>query len=342
MSMVMQPGHLDWIPDVSPQALAASEMTVGDLHGNTLKWIYVCIQNGLMTLPEPQAACYIDLCHRYARAADLTLQDIDDWEKLFQQATYHPKGLWRLLGDELADRGQNDYLTLLLMRQLVKKNVKFEVMLSNHNHLALQSFDNECLRGRQYFQKGQEQSLLHMWSMLEKPGFELQQRMALYIAEEIYKPRLKLVGYHVSIENAAMPVVTLFTHAPVGLETIKALAAQFSVDYQDTDVMAFTACLDHLNQVFQAVLCNRRFADYFILDSATAMQSPVGQLMWARSLAPNVTLTPSHKNFMVRVVHGHVGSAFSSEMSGFYNLDNNVGKGIGVTTDDLMIPMFYQ
>lgn len=49
----------------------------------------------------------------------------------------------RLLGDELADRGANDYFTLKLLEKLQLNKVPVEILLSNHSVEFIESYEKK-------------------------------------------------------------------------------------------------------------------------------------------------------------------------------------------------------
>lgn len=300
------------------------ELTFGDMHGNALKLIYLLVQNGVMNLKADQ---YNSLRSIYNKKNnELELKDIEVFEAILNSTTYNPCALVRLIGDELADRGNNDLFTLLVMRALAKNKVPFRITLSNHSVIALKQFHQEKNDRQNRLIQGQQNSVDQMWALLEQPELKTYKEKALSIVDNIYKPSLCLIDYNIMGERPHQSL-TLFTHAPVGLETIQAIADKFQIRYEDSSIESLTKCIDAINErAFQAFQNQTFTRDYFDPDLyQNDNSSPFAKLFWGRKLE-GFNHQPMGQ-FKVQMVHGHVGP--DDEQTRHYlltNLDNNLGK----------------
>lgn len=89
------------------------QLTLGDLHGNALKLLNTLIKHHVMDLDEKS---YTDFADVYIKKTeDLMPDDMKKFNSILEKITFNPRAkdfFIRLIGDELADRGSNDYFTL--------------------------------------------------------------------------------------------------------------------------------------------------------------------------------------------------------------------------------------
>ena len=87
-----------------------AHITVGDLHGNALRLIYTLIQEGILTLEDPNQ--YQSLKMAYTAMgmpetwSDDGAQYINTFHAILNQATWNNSLALTIIGDELADRGK--------------------------------------------------------------------------------------------------------------------------------------------------------------------------------------------------------------------------------------------
>src|SRR5579883_2145455 len=90
---------------------ANNEFTIGDLHGNALKLLHFLVRQNVINLDEAEYAEFVKLYKKDSK--EITKEDLDViFEKILAKMTANPVGTVRLIGDELSDRGANDYFTL--------------------------------------------------------------------------------------------------------------------------------------------------------------------------------------------------------------------------------------
>ena len=119
----------------APQPLenlnAYTHVSLGDIHGNALKLMYILIEEGVLKVTSEQYATL----HRIYMipVIKLTKEDIKDFENIVSILPINPQKAITIIGDELADRGNNDYFTLLILKKLHKAGLNIDIMLSNHS-----------------------------------------------------------------------------------------------------------------------------------------------------------------------------------------------------------------
>ena len=324
----LRKGHLEKCPQtIAIDNLKQQSLTFGDMHGNAIKLIYLLIENGVMNLNESN---YNHLNEIYKKQPHLlTPNDLEKFDSILHQARFHECGLIRLIGDELADRGNNDLFTLYILRVLHHHNIPFEIILSNHGIVALYKFDQNdeerkrCIIGVPGF--SMQISADNMWACLSKDNFEHIKKDALSIANHIYKPHLRLIGYHIASEQYGKQELTLFTHAPIGLETVRALAEQLGIPYEDDSIEHLVNCINKMNEKISQLIALNQLRTLY--NPEITSSGPFHQIFWARQLPFNFTLKPQG-HFVVNVVHGHVGpDHLETYHENLTNLDGYYGKG---------------
>jgi hypothetical protein len=129
-----------WVKQ-QPYQLPRTEMTLGDLHGNAIKLLYSLTRHGVITNMTP--IHYASLVRIYRLSADqLTRRDIACFNEIIRGLKFNKSCLIRLLGDDLADRGSNDYFTLRIIEKLIDEKVPIEILLSNHSIDFIYAYEN--------------------------------------------------------------------------------------------------------------------------------------------------------------------------------------------------------
>jgi hypothetical protein len=132
-----------------------THVSVGDLHGNALKLIYTLIEEGVLELSEEEqessAHIYIKLRDIYNKPInELRVDDLAKFQDIINKAKVNKNKAVTLIGDELADRGNNDYFTLLVLQKLKEEQVNIEIMLSNHSVEFIRDYENKEFTGQYY------------------------------------------------------------------------------------------------------------------------------------------------------------------------------------------------
>ncbi|MBV53127.1 MAG: hypothetical protein CL816_03560 [Coxiellaceae bacterium] len=144
------------------QANSSSHITLPDLHGNFFKLLNLLIVEGIILILENH---YAEL-HRVIHLP-IEQQSFEDIERciaiLQSDISFNPVRCLRLIGDECADRGINDFWTLCLIDQLYKNLPSMEILLSNHG-----VFFMEYMRDNRNAQNGSEFRLDHHFAQRVK------------------------------------------------------------------------------------------------------------------------------------------------------------------------------
>lgn len=315
---VREAADIDQCPTLmQPLNITADDVTLGDLHGNFLKLLYFLVRQGAISLSPSH---YNALAAHYKTPnADINLQHLLEFKALIQSIIIHPPFLhMRLLGDELSDRGSNDYYTLLLLEKLRQANSRLTIVLSNHGAEFIEAY--ECFVKRYHhlipIHLGPHfaPSLISLNALIQK-GLITEERVFALI-EKAYKPCIRLVDYSIDKKNNGM---TLYTHAAIGLETLRALAQCFFIPFEDKTLDAFCLTLNHINHFFKEKLDKHQAHTLF----QNPRCEPLHTMLWNRSYE-HLERPHQYQGYTLSYVHGH--DSGDTTEGHLYNLDNTLGK----------------
>ena len=231
------PGYDDQHP-----ADASNQLTIGDLHGNAIKLIYFLIHQNVLRLPVPDD--YKVLVRIY-RKGKLSADDLAQFEAILAMMEVNSVGTVRLIGDEMADRGQNDYLTLQVIDLLRRKGVSVEILLSNHSVEFIEAYEKQMPFISERLLYGQAGSMYLLHQLIQD---KLVTREAvLGMVDSSYKPFLRALSYTVSEDKTK---ITIYSHAGIDLSTIEKLANALGVAYCDDTVELLAGTIDRINVEF--------------------------------------------------------------------------------------------
>lgn len=303
------------------------EVTLGDLHGNALKFIHTLLAEGVLVLDPPSD--YKILFDIYM-AKNLNEHHIDLFNDILKKAKVNPDvKCLRLIGDELCDRGRNDILMLYAFSHIFPKLKQYganvEILLSNHAAEFIKAHIRpDKYKPAAFGNKSQKRSylkylktLLYLKKIDEKYGHEI-----LQIIRNVYIPQIKLISYQV-IDSTQ---ICLYTHAPVGLETIRMLAKLYGIPYRDEKITDLCQTIDAINKLFR-------------ISDLQHDHPEIERLTWTRGLKDRLRYLPlEHNGYRVYLAHGHEGltsttDPFASHQMNMFNLD---GSELGKSDKDLV------
>ncbi len=312
-------------------------LSIGDLHGNAIKLIHILRLFGVMTLQN--AADYEVLLNIYDKETMcLTLNELERFKEILDQATINKPGLLIFIGDEFADRGSNDYFTALVLDKLHHSQVAYRIHLSNHGLIALEYITThvrKTLGG-----PGQTQSLDNLIGLFAK--FPTTESTFRAIFSDAYLKHLSLVGYTLKDK------LTIYAHAPIDIYTIEKLAILFGVPIKWDTMDNIVGMIDRINEIALAAINSNTFFKCYINVSsyqrsagATAhmqqydfhsffdrtdpsVSNPIYELLWNRQYETGaISGRLEHDDYLF--VHGHIGKKMVP-LAGYFNLDNCLGK----------------
>ncbi|MGL6029253.1 MAG: Dot/Icm T4SS effector Wip [Legionella sp.] len=264
---------------------------------------------------------------------------VEKFEHFMEQLTVvDKKALVRLIGDELADRGSNDYFTLRVLGLLKSAGVVVHVTISNHSNEFITAY--ERLAKKQGFSAKDDIGDLQKMSFV---GLKLLMEQGLVteadvskLVNDAYKPTLRVIDYELSDDG-----INLFSHAPVSFEMIKHVAAKMKVAYADSSKEALAATIDKINTKFMQEVNENCVHEWCKMtddeqdqelnrDNMTAQQMqdyPLINLIWNRwTDAKDIAEArpANHNGYKINYLHGHDGH--QSKYANVVNLDTDCGK----------------
>lgn len=304
------------------QTSGPGQFTVGDLHGNAAKLLFILFEHGIASgLSEFEYKQMLSIYKTPVNA--LIQQQLIDFSQFLQKMKLAKGYSLRLIGDELCDRGENDYFTLLILERL-KKDIDVDILLSNHGVLFLKAYVFGDFSAVNLY-TGQEQSMHNMHKLLQKEMIEWPR--VKDIIERVYIPSLKLIDYVLSWDSKEL---IIFTHAPAGLEAIEAVARLFQIPYDATSVESLIDSIESINAVIACRLQAKNFhnlydmsGDYVLAPSLE--DDPVLYLMWNRNV--NQIKQPQEiDDCRLTFVNGHDGN--SEQYKNRICLNDVLGKSL--------------
>ncbi|ASQ45998.1 Dot/Icm T4SS effector Wip [Legionella clemsonensis] len=243
------------------------------------------------------------------------------------------KVLIRFLGDEFADRGNCDYLTLRILDFLTTNDLKTTHLLSNHGCEFIYAYEkmvqSSVFENAGFIPDFQTQSIQGLKLLLDNNVISCEKLTTLI--NRSFKPSLKILDYTLNEHG-----ISLFTHAPVRFDSIELLARRLDVIYDGSTKEALGRTIDQINHQFSSFVNSNNIHTLFstaeIKDVAhmTAEERvawPAVYLTWNRWTAmKDIEETrPAGKNgYSLTYVHGH--DIFESKLAYVHNLDTLCGK----------------
>ena len=330
----------------------SGSLTIGDLHGNAIKLLHFLLRHAVIKfkdgISEP-ATYYHKFVTLYDQCGDITRLYLDknyesalqklpeiisQFNQLVSQLEIKNKFvLVRLVGDELADRGSNDYLTLRLLDLLHKNNIQTTIIMSNHNSEFIKAYEN--LRQHNSFdpQGGimpEQKCSLYGLKLLFDEGIISPAELASLV-NNTWLPALKILDYTLNEQG-----ICLFTHAPVRFDIIQLIASHLGVNYHDCSKEMLGTTIDHINARFQQILKENTAHDWLNttridqpdqMTDAEINKAPLIYIIWNRwnASVDTANARPAFvNNYQVCYVHGH--DPFQSLFAQVINLDTPCGK----------------
>lgn len=220
-----------------------NKSVIGDLHGNMMKLMFFAIKHGIVQLSdEIYMNSQNEPCDAYAKLLEiylknpneLTAQDKEIFDYIIDNMDVTAGALLSLLGDDLFDRGKNDYFMLKLIAKLIQENVNLEILMSNHSmeFVIQQELKLAQAKGENFNPPGNlGYSDLHIIEPLDTAasykglvasidnGVISQREVnALY---EVYKTKIKALSYFCNNDTGEVMVAS---HAPIGQSTVIMMA----------------------------------------------------------------------------------------------------------------------
>ncbi len=223
-------------------------------------------------------------------------------------------------------------------------------MLSNHDMEFIRDYENAGLvfTGRSGLSDNQSKSLKSMVGLIRRSL--ITEAEVRELVGSVYVPMVKAIGYTVSSDKRE---ISLFTHAPVGLETIEKLAEVFGVTYREDTIDDLIETINAINIGINRQLSKKELArivdsefskiktevgqeDYFEGDISPNL--PLSRLIWSRvtdGIRTTKKATSEKLPYEICFSHGHVGQDERQMHPRHTNLDSEFGKHSNFRTDNM-------
>lgn len=328
--LIKETVDIDELPKVDERYLSApgKQITIGDLHGNAIKLLFLLVMHGIAK--NLSDSDYNELVTIY-KTRPLQTENKNQFNSLLNKIKFNKDTLIRFIGDELADRGCNDYFTLKLLEKLYINKVPVEILLSNHSVEFIEAYERSEDFYPAMLSNSHTSSMVELQKLIETGVVTREEIIKL---THSYKPTLKLISYSLDI---ASNTITLYSHAAMGINTIKDAAKQLDVLYSDLNAIALAQTIERINKKYQSLVqsnkvhtlynsyaMNAGYSGYYDLT-----ETPIVLLMWNRLYEENIIERPEQLNgFNLCYVHGHDSGndQKASKNSKYFNLDNSLGK----------------
>lgn len=331
-------------PPVVP-AKSGSVIAIGDMHGNAMKLISSLIYHGAASgLTEEE---YHDLATIYKMPVEnLTEEDLDRFDELVGKMTFKQDIRYILMGDELADRGNNDYFTLKVIEAMDKKNMNFDILQSNHGAAFLQGFESKDI---DFSETGLgDQSISSMRLKLLTTGIDgnppLRTKESVSsMIKNSHQKHVKLIDYQEFIDENGTKGLVFYTHAPYSIDMMIKLAPKLGIVVNEDDlktVEGITALIDKINGGYQQKLKEGKGSELFLQNEENKLFDGKGKkfsendvalpLIWSRRVDVDLQKDPEFNGIPVRWRVGHIGDDDISDKNphaGNLDKNNNLGKG---------------
>lgn len=259
---------------------------------------------------------------------------IDQFNQFLEQLEIKDSDtLIRLIGDEVADRGNCDYFTLRIFNFFRQNQSRLTILLSNHGYEFISAYE-KFLQNHPFTPQGdiadfQTTSFSGLKLLLEHEIITKNELVDLI--NKNYKPTLKLIDYSLSGTG-----ITLFSHAPIRFDHIELTARLLKVPYDDSTKEGLAKTIDQINKQLEYYIHNNILHLLFnsdCINDKTNMSEeeratwPLIYSIWNRwnTTKETESARPSSKNgYLINYVHGH--DPFQSLMPHVHNLDTPCGK----------------
>lgn len=320
-------------------------ITVGDLHGNALKLLHFLLKNNIVhwnTSEKSESEAFYQRFYELYNATPITQEKFNQLRALISSLRVTPNTpLLRFIGDELADRGKHDLITLLLFEHLHANKVNYRCILSNHTHRFLINY-NKMRLGQPVDPSdygGCFISQSELFSCIENGFIELDEVNRLV---DNHKNHLYILDHGLYDQGTYQ-----YTHAVTSHTIGQHLAQPLNLFYFEATPVFRVWSTSRVNQAFrQRLMCDDwDLFNTYIMDQLSErypideQDFPFESTLWNRTYRSiqRPTLHPEYA-YEQRSIHGHERNDPLADDHFIISLDSLFGKG---TIEKEINPIFY-
>lgn len=299
-----------------------AKVIFGDLHGNSIKLLFFVVHEGILNIDPDD---YRRLIEIYTIPVEIiTADELQEFNKIISGSTINqPAPKICFIGDDLADRGCNDYFTLKLFEKLSKENINFDVLVSNHGAEFLKQYmhglDKPNVTSYKNYNRSFGNSLINLQTLIVDGKVSMQE--VNDIVSHHYLQKLKLLNYSIEDENT----ISIYSHAPTNESSLNKLMNLFKIPFQQS-INDISRMIDDLNIAFKALLSESNNTTLHDMNAIPEIEHFINDRY--RDLAKAVEAVDLFSCNIVNI-HGHVDCEKIPEMKTkwkYINLDGNLGK----------------
>jgi hypothetical protein len=297
-----------------------NQLVLGDTHGNFMYLMHLLVlHNVILNLTEE---AYLQLSAIYLKNVDdITYNDLTTFNQILSKLEFNPNIPVLSLGDDVGDRGNNDYFTLKLIHAINNNPPRssYKSLLSNHGFEFVQSHDTNNFSGKT-LEGPFIASLTNLVKLQE--AFPHLEKEVEDLVQRDYKRNLLALSCHIDVTTNE---VIIYSHAPIDLHDISDLCEELKQPFNDDSPLELMRTITQVNAEFQRRVQANSIHSLVEFKESSQDDPAFTRLTWNRKWQ-GLKRTSPHKNMTIRWVHGHDSSCPSIPNS-VYNLDvSNVGK----------------
>jgi len=333
-----------------------TSITIGDLHGNAIKLLYFLVCHGVCDISEESYARLVAIYHTTHNLYKPRLDNrerahykkiIDEFNQIINEINIIDRNiLVKLIGDELADRGGNDYFVLKILQKLHQGRVCVTILLSNHGVEFIEAYERYTERKKLYGTvirpKACAQSLYKLAILIDNDLVSFQEISE--IVEKCYMPSLKLLDFSLNGKSLG---ISIFSHAPIGMTEIRLLSNKMCVAFDASTSKKLADTINRINKhFFIHYVSKNKVNELYHHGEVDFADAPVNQDIVPVTLKVSIPIPPNeenvvncilwnrcyetldrpnlHNDYPMRFVHGHDSSGPKDEEY-IVNLNNQLG-----------------
>lgn len=325
--LIKEQVNIDLYPSLIPIG-KDKQLTIGDLHGNALKLLHFLIKHNIVESNEDDYQQFVEIYRKDNNA--LRRADLDKIKHICETLIIKDKIKICLIGDVLADRGQNDYFTLLLLNKLHKESISVDILLSNHDFIFIESLETNDGIFRSKRKCGNAifgRSMNQLQDLIDAKLLEKSEILSL--VRESYLPYLKLLSYVINDHDE----ITYFSHASIDEEVIANFTKAMEVFFRPNTAIQLADSIAAINHSFQQNYVAKNLIHSLPRDEDDVKkENPIYFAMWNREYT---ILKETKRPYKVNKVYGHDSSG--PELDGVYCLDNSLGASLDHHTEEYKV-----
>lgn len=309
------------------------EIVIGDLHANTIKFIYFFIRHGALSgMTAEEYAELVRICT--TTAEDLTKNDLIIFVTILKRQQYNKNIIVNAVGDELGDRvDSSDVFMLLFIQIVLAHGVSLKIHLSNHSSQMIEACELKTGFESAMLLASDRLSMLGVHTMIKNELITQDEVLVLY--NDAYKKTLRVNSRFFDTHLDGRPSVYIISHAGIDIKTVRgqtdylmnkslpgrsrALFRELN-ETMDANDKTFRAVVEGnlINQLYDTVTVSKAYQG-----PCDLRNRPFEETMWNRQ-TEQLDRSEEQEDFHMYYIHGH--HLNDANQSNVCNLDNTLGK----------------